>query len=102
MMMGGMGYSGFIGGLLAVFMILGYAYIIWILALKEKDWIRTTGLVFSCGIAILLLLAVLYSGFSGGWCGGSKKYYRMRKDGKSLPMEERKEMMEKKMKEYAK
>ena len=66
-----MGYAGLIGALLAIFMILGFAYIIWIMALKETGWIKTTGLVFSCGIAILVLLAVLYSGIGGRGLYGS-------------------------------
>lgn len=75
-----MGYAGLLSGLLAVFMVLGFAYIIWIMALKETGWIKTTGLVFSCGIAILVLLVVLYAAIGGwGYLGGKgmRKYKDM-------------------------
>jgi hypothetical protein len=62
MMMGGM----FFGGLLAIFLVLGFSYIVWVLALKEAGWIKTTGIVIACGIAILALLMFLYSGIYGG------------------------------------
>lgn len=65
-MMGGMGSMSLLGGLLSVLMMLGFSYIIWILALKESGKVKTTGLVIACGIAALAVIIALYGAIWGG------------------------------------
>ncbi len=89
-----MGYASLLGGLLSFFVVLGFAYIVWIMAMKEEGWIKTTGLVFACGIAVIVLLLAIYTGFgSRSYMGGKgmRKYNDM---GPGSRMHER---MEKKM-----
>lgn len=66
------GSAVFLVHLLAIFLILGFAYIVWILANKEIGWVKLTGQVFACGIAVIVLLAVLYASFYG--CGLYGRY----------------------------
>ncbi len=91
MMMGGMG-AGFsllllLYAILALGLILGFSYIIWILALKEAGYVKTTGLVIGCGIAalavILFLSGLIYGGrMAGGYGMGSMMGPGMMMEGK--------------------
>jgi membrane protein implicated in regulation of membrane protease activity len=63
MMMGGMG-AGFglmllVYALLMLALVLGFAYIVWTLALKESGYLKTTGQVFACAIAALATIVFL-------------------------------------------
>jgi uncharacterized Tic20 family protein len=64
--------------LLSFLLILGFSYIVWILAKKETGWINTTGQVIACATAavalIILIVSLTYGGsmmrgFSGGMMG---------------------------------
>jgi len=81
--------------LLSFLLMLGFSYIVWILAKKETGWINTTGSVIACATAavalIILIVSLTYGGsmtrgFSGGMMGPMM-------EGKMKP-----EMMEKMMK----
>jgi len=76
-----MGYGLLWVGLLWMFLILGFAYIVWILALKEAGYIKTTGQVFACVIAVLTVIIFLYGAI---WGGQMKK--GMMRGGMSCPM----------------
>ena len=60
--------------LLSLLMVLGFAYIVWILAKKEAGWINTTGQVIACALAvvavIIFIVSLTYSGsMMKGMCG---------------------------------
>ena len=56
-MMGGMIY----GSLILSLLLLGFAYIVYVLANKESGGIKTTGQVIAIIIAVIALLVFLYS-----------------------------------------
>lgn len=111
-MMGGMIWLG----LLWLAAILGFAYIIWVLAIKENGALKLTGQIIAAVIAVLaiviLVTAAVYCGRLGGLgqCGmmgngtmmmdgGKMKMemmHKMMKDGKMS--NDMKQMMEKMMK----
>jgi len=106
-MMGGMG-AGFsllllLYSLLVIGLILGFSYIIWILALKETGYVKTTGLVIACGIAILTAILFLSGLIYGGRMAGSSGLGGMM-GGKQMGDKEMKQMreMQKMMKEMRK
>ena len=79
-----MGYGGMIwGSLLAVLILLGFAYIVWVSAAKEKGGVKAAGQVIAILIALIALIILAYgtifSGVMGrGWCdGGYGRGYRM-------------------------
>ena len=76
-----MGYGLLCVGLLWMFLLLGFAYIVWILALKETGYVKTTGQVFACVIAALTVVLFLY----GAVWGGQMKQGMMR-GGMGCPM----------------
>jgi hypothetical protein len=104
MMMGGMGYGMVFGSLLGIVLLLGFAYIIWIFAEKEKGNVKMIGQGIAIAIvvlaAIMLLYGTIYGGMmgKGAWCDktGWKKYKDMKP---GIKMYER---MEKYMKEEQK
>lgn len=62
--------------LLALGLVLGFSYILWILAMKEAGYVKTTGLVIACGVAalaaILFLSGLIFgSRMAGGYGMGS-------------------------------
>lgn len=77
MMMGGFGGGFsvllFVYALLALGLVLGFSYIIWILAMKETGYVKTTGLVIGCCVAalavILFLAGLIYGGRMTGRYG---------------------------------
>lgn len=69
MMMSGMGLFH-LWALLLILLALGFSYIIWIRALKETGFIKTTGQVIACGIAILTVILFLYGAIQ---CGQVKR-----------------------------
>ena len=104
MMMGGAGAGFglllFLYALLALGLILGFSYIIWILAMKEAGYVKTTGLVIGCTIAalaaILFLSGLIYGGrMAGGYGMGSMMGPGMMMEGQ----EGRKYMYEQMMKD---
>lgn len=52
--------------LLSFLMILGFSYIIWILAKKETGYINTTGQVIACALAAVALIIFIVSLTYGG------------------------------------
>ncbi len=78
MMYGGMVW----GSLLGIIILLGFAYIVWVTANKEKGNIKTFGQVVAIAIVVFAVLILLYgtffSGMMGrGWCGGDgMRFYR--------------------------
>lgn len=100
-------YGGMVlGSLLAVVLLLGFAYIVWILAAKESGGIKLTGQIIAVIIAVLALIIFLYGGIYGGmmgrgWCGYGKGYRmmgpKMMHYMKGAPEEEMHEYMEKMM-----
>ena len=76
MMIGGMLW----GLLLMVILLLGFAYIVWVLAAKESGAVKTVGQIIAIIIADLAVLILLYGGIYGGMMGKGwygKGYYRM-------------------------
>jgi hypothetical protein len=73
-MMQGMVTGMYWGLVLGVFLLLGFAYIIWILAAKEEGGIKVSGQIIAAVIAILALLILIYGlafgSRMGGYCGG--------------------------------
>ncbi len=65
MMTGGMVY----GSLILSLLLLGFAYIVYVLANKESGGIKTAGQVIAIIIAVIALLVFLYSGIYGGVMG---------------------------------
>lgn len=68
-MMGGMVY----GILLSVMLLLGFAYIVFVMANKESGWIKTTGQVIAVVITVMAVIIFLYSGIYGGLMGRGGK-----------------------------
>jgi len=66
MMMGG---SMVWGSLLLVVTLIGFAYIVWILAAKETGTVKTIGQVIAVVIAVLALIIFLYGSIYGGMLG---------------------------------
>jgi hypothetical protein len=64
-----MGYCLLLIGLLWLFLVLSFAYIVYILANKESGWLKTTGQVFACVIAVLVLIVFLCGALGGGKMG---------------------------------
>lgn len=77
-----MGYGFLLAGLLWLFLLLGFAYIIWAMALKETGYVKTTGLVVACVIALLTVIIFLY----GAVKGNQIRHNMMRGGGMSCPM----------------
>jgi len=69
MMMGGMMGGMFWGLLLVTLFFLGFAYIIWVMAEKEKNGLKTIGQAISIAMAILAALILLYGAVYGGMFG---------------------------------
>lgn len=79
MMMGG----GMIwGSLLAVVLLLGFAYIVWVSSEKETGAVKTTGQIIAVVIAVLALIILLYGSIYGGMMGrgnyGGRSHKMMR------------------------
>lgn len=74
-MMGGMVW----GSVLAVLLLLGFAYIIWVQASKESGTTKSIGQVIAIIIAVIAVLILLYGTVYGGmmgrgaWCDGYGK-----------------------------
>lgn len=105
MMMGGMMGGMFWGSFLGALLLLGFAYVIWVMAEKEKGGIKTIGQVIAVIIAVLAAVMLLYGGVYGGmmgrgcfgrgcgmWGPGMMRHMQM------LPEHEQEEYMEKMMK----
>ena len=61
-MMAGMAYGIFLTVLLMTVLLLGYAYIVWVLAAKEGGTIKTIGQAIAIIIAVLALIFFIYGG----------------------------------------
>lgn len=57
--MGGMVYGMLWALLLTIFLLLGFAYIVWVLASKETGGVKTAGQVIAIAIAVLTLIILL-------------------------------------------
>jgi len=60
MMMQGMMGGMYWGLVLGIFLLLGFAYIIWVLASKEQGGIKIIGQIIAAVIAVLALLILIY------------------------------------------
>jgi len=92
-MMGGMIWMS----LVSVVMVLGYAYIVWVLANKEAGTMKTVGQVIAVIIALVALVMLFYGTvYGGGLCGGGEAG-KMMKDNPQMQkqMMEMQKMMEK-------
>jgi len=69
MMMNGMAGGMVWGTLLAVVLLLGFAYIVWVLSAKEKGNIKIVGQVIAIIVTVLALWILLYGGVYGGMMG---------------------------------
>ena len=69
MMMGGMGQSMFWASLLGTLLLLGFAYIIWVLASKETANTKLAGQIIAGAVAVLAIIFFLYGGVWGGLMG---------------------------------
>ncbi|MBU0686239.1 MAG: hypothetical protein KKB81_00100 [Candidatus Margulisbacteria bacterium] len=68
-MMGGL--TGFLwGSLIIVLLLLGFAYIIWAIASKEKGAVKNIGQAIAIVIAVLAIFIFLYGSVYGGMFGG--------------------------------
>ncbi|MDD5382637.1 MAG: hypothetical protein PHH60_03170 [Candidatus Margulisbacteria bacterium] len=103
-MMGGMLGSVYLMLLLYIAMLLGFAYIIWILASKETGGTKIAGQIIAGTITVLVVLMVLYglvaqnrmrSAMSGPGMMMEGKNFQ----GKTMTNQQMKEMMQKYMKE---
>ena len=63
--MGGMVYGMLWALLLTIFLLLGFAYILWVLASKETGGAKTTGQVIAIAIAVLTLVILISAGVYG-------------------------------------
>lgn len=97
MMMGSM-HSMAGGMFLGVFLLFGFAYIVWVLASKEANLTKLTGQIISIVVAVLAVLILLCGIFYGGkMCKmkggmtGSKDGCMM--DGKQMDKTQMMEMM---------
>jgi len=85
-MMGGMIW----GLLLSVVLLLGFAYIIWVLAEKESGTIKTVGQMIAVIIAVLAVIVLIYGavGPRGSGCmsgmGGMTGQGKMMEPGKMM------------------
>jgi amino acid transporter len=68
-MMGGMLNGMFWGFLLVTIFFLGFAYVIWVMAEKEKNGLKTVGQGIAIVMAILAAIMLLYGGIYGGVMG---------------------------------
>ena len=108
--------SGMYGGLvLAVFLLFGFAYIIWVMASKEAGAVKLTGQIIAVVIAVITLLILIYGGvyggrmrgmmgrggMSGGQCGMCGQCMMM-DSGKMMKSPEKHGMMQNKMMEHMK
>ena len=70
MMMGGMGMGSglmtLVSGLLMTAVMLGFAYIVWVLSAKESGNVKTIGQVLSIIIAVLVVIIFLYGAVNAG------------------------------------
>ncbi len=101
MMGGGMMY----GSLFGVLLLLGFAYIIWVLSSKEDKATKTVGQIIAIVIAVVAVIVLLYG--KGSLCGRGYKGSHMKKGMKGAWMtkkmmrlsdKERQEMMDGMMK----
>ncbi|KAF0132961.1 MAG: hypothetical protein FD145_1496 [Candidatus Saganbacteria bacterium] len=69
-MMAGMGYGFLLSIILTVALLLGFAYIIWVLASKETGGTKTLGQAISAIIALLVIIIFVVGGL---FLGGSKR-----------------------------
>jgi len=74
MMMGGMGQSMFWASLLGTLLLLGFAYIVWILASKETANTKLTGQIIAGAVTVLAIIFFLYGGVWGGLMGRGGMY----------------------------
>ena len=66
-MMGG----GMVGGLvLLTFLLFGFAYIIWVQAVREAATLKLIGQLIAAVIAVIALLILVYGSIYGGKMGG--------------------------------
>ena len=86
-MMYGMGQGMVWGLLLGVFLLLGFAYIVWILSSKESGATRVIGQVIAAVITLIALLLLIYGSVYGGAMMGrqsgmrdQRMMYEMMKD----------------------
>jgi hypothetical protein len=104
-MMGGMMDGMFWGFILATIFFFGFAYIIWVMAEKEKNGLKTIGegiaILMVILAAILLLYGGVYGGLLGRGCFGGKYGMwgpRSMRHMMLLPRHEREAYMDKMMK----
>jgi hypothetical protein len=70
--------GGFVWGLiLSVVLLLGFAYIVWVLAVKESGNVKIIGQVIAVIIAILALVVLIYGVAGGGSMGRMGMYGHM-------------------------
>ena len=66
MMMYGMGQGLIWGLILSVFLLFGFAYIVWILANKESGSVKVIGQIIAAVIALIALVILIYGSIFGG------------------------------------
>lgn len=93
--------------LLMLFSVIGFAYIIWVMASKEQGWVRLGGQILAVLIKLTVLIIFIICIFYApkmGMCGMGgndmmMKKMMMGKDGKMMQGKDMKKMMEKMQKE---
>ncbi|MFH1683924.1 MAG: hypothetical protein ABIA67_03475 [Candidatus Margulisiibacteriota bacterium] len=80
MMYGGMMGGMIWGSLLAIVLLLGFAYIIWVLAAREKGGVKIVGQVIAIMIVVLAAVILLYGTIYGGMVGRGSHGYNKKYD----------------------
>lgn len=104
MMMGGMMGAGFgwmflLYTLLMLFLVLGFAHIIWMMSIKESGSSKLIGQIISIVIIVLAVVLFLYGGYKGGKMMRHHQEGMMMKQGMPTQMEKMPHEMKKMMKE---
>ncbi len=93
-MIGGM----WLGSILGLILLLGFAYIIWVLANKEKGNVKLVGQIVALVIVVIAVVLLLSSLFWGGGLCGSRGYRMMGHKGKWKSEAKMQKYMDKMMK----
>ncbi len=99
--------GGMIGGLvLTVFLLFGFAYIIWVLAVREASALKLVGQLIAAVIAVIALLILVYGSIYGGrmnnYMGRGMMGPGMMDNGRMQDQELQKMMQQRMMENYRK
>lgn len=84
---------------LGVFLILGFAFLVWVAAAKESGTTKLLGQIIAVVIVVLAILSLLFGLKYGGKMKHGMGMWQMREKGKMMMMDQKMMMHEKMMKE---